>query len=103
MGIEPTSSAWKADILADVRYPHCRNYYSMFCVKCPALISYRKNLQKSRRQCFLCRFTSIGTFSFAQHFHKQKTLHISVQRFVLVENTGIEPVTSCMPCKRSPS
>ena len=21
----------------------------------------------------------------------------------LVENTGIEPVTSCMPCKRSPS
>lgn len=22
MGIEPTSSAWKADILADVRYPH---------------------------------------------------------------------------------
>ena len=23
--------------------------------------------------------------------------------FLLVENTGIEPVTSCMPCKRSPS
>jgi len=22
---------------------------------------------------------------------------------MLVENTGIEPVTSCMPCKRSPS
>ena len=21
----------------------------------------------------------------------------------MVENTGIEPVTSCMPCKRSPS
>jgi hypothetical protein len=24
MGIEPTSSAWKADILADVRCPHLR-------------------------------------------------------------------------------
>ena len=26
MGIEPTSSAWKADILADVRCPHIRFY-----------------------------------------------------------------------------
>ena len=24
-------------------------------------------------------------------------------RSFVVENTGIEPVTSCMPCKRSPS
>ncbi len=24
-----------------------------------------------------------------------------VMRVLLVENTGVEPVTSCMPCKRS--
>ena len=32
MGIEPTSSAWKADILADVRCPHilfCRDASSI--------------------------------------------------------------------------
>ena len=32
MGIEPTSSAWKADILADVRCPHilfCRDASSL--------------------------------------------------------------------------
>ena len=34
----------------------------------------------------------------------KKAPHISVQCFFfLVEITGIEPVTSCMPCKRSPS
>ena len=37
-------------------------------------------------------------------FGIKKAPHISVQCFfVLVEITGIEPVTSCMPCKRSPS
>ena len=33
----------------------------------------------------------------------KKAPHISVLCFFLVEITGIEPVTSCMPCKRSPS
>ncbi len=34
----------------------------------------------------------------------KKAPHIPVQCFFfLVEITGIEPVTSCMPCKRSPS
>ena len=34
----------------------------------------------------------------------KKTPHIPVRCFLfLVEITGIEPVTSCMPCKRSPS
>ena len=38
------------------------------------------------------------------HFMIQKsTTHFCVVLFVLVEITGIEPVTSCMPCKRSPS
>ena len=33
----------------------------------------------------------------------KKAPHISVWCFfLLVEITGIEPVTSCMPCKRSP-
>ena len=27
MGIEPTSSAWKADILADVLYPHLQKRF----------------------------------------------------------------------------
>ena len=31
----------------------------------------------------------------------KKTTAIAV--IFVVENTGIEPVTSCMPCKRSPS
>ena len=34
--------------------------------------------------------------------HKQKD-HNFRCGLDLVENTGIEPVTSCMPCKRSPS
>ena len=34
--------------------------------------------------------------------HNKKASHISVRCFFLVEITGIEPVTSCMPCKRSP-
>ena len=34
---------------------------------------------------------------------KQKsTTRFRVVLFILVEITGIEPVTSCMPCKRSP-
>ena len=34
MGIEPTSSAWKADILADVRCPHIR-----FCRDASSIIA----------------------------------------------------------------
>ena len=35
--------------------------------------------------------------------NEKSTTHFRVVLFVLVEITGIEPVTSCMPCKRSPS
>ena len=34
---------------------------------------------------------------------KKSTAHSCAVLFVLVENSGIEPLTSCMPCKRSPS
>lgn len=27
---------------------------------------------------------------------------IKIRRLMLVENSGIEPLTSCMPCRRSP-
>ena len=38
------------------------------------------------------------------HIYKKNTPQsIFCGVFRLVENTGIEPVTSCMPCKRSPS
>ena len=33
---------------------------------------------------------------------KSTVLHTKYSAF-LVENSGIEPLTSCMPCKRSPS
>ena len=43
----------------------------------------------------------LGPHSFGSN---KKAPHISVRcLFFLVEITGIEPVTSCMPCKRSPS
>ena len=35
--------------------------------------------------------------------NKKGTAHFCAMLFFLVEITGIEPVTSCMPCKRSPS
>ena len=35
--------------------------------------------------------------------NEKSTTGFRVVLFVLVEITGIEPVTSCMPCKRSPS
>ena len=48
--------------------------------------------------------TLLGELSPHSFGNNKKTTHISVQCFfLLVENTGIEPVTSCMPCKRSPS
>ena len=28
--------------------------------------------------------------------------NLKINGVLMVENTGIEPVTSCMPCKRSP-
>ena len=32
----------------------------------------------------------------------KKALSITLKAFIInVENTGVEPVTSCMPCKRS--
>ena len=34
--------------------------------------------------------------------NEKSTTRFRVVLFVLVEITGIEPVTSCMPCKRSP-
>ena len=34
---------------------------------------------------------------------KEKHYTFLCSAFFLVEITGIEPVTSCMPCKRSPS
>ena len=34
---------------------------------------------------------------------KKSTILPTKYSAFLVENTGIEPVTSCMPCKRSPS
>ena len=34
--------------------------------------------------------------------NKKNTTRFRAVLFLLVENTGIEPVTSCMPCKRSP-
>ena len=33
---------------------------------------------------------------------QKSTTHFCAVLLILVENTGIEPVTSCMPCKRSP-
>ena len=35
--------------------------------------------------------------------NEKSTTRFRVVPFILVEITGIEPVTSCMPCKRSPS
>ena len=35
--------------------------------------------------------------------NEKSTTRFRVVLFILVEITGIEPVTSCMPCKRSPS
>ena len=35
--------------------------------------------------------------------NEKSTAHFCAMLFFLVEITGIEPVTSCMPCKRSPS
>ena len=43
----------------------------------------------------------LGPHSFG--INEKSTTHFCVVLFVLVEITGIEPVTSCMPCKRSPS
>ena len=34
--------------------------------------------------------------------NEKSTAHFCAMLFFLVEITGIEPVTSCMPCKRSP-
>ena len=42
-----------------------------------------------------------GAFSSYLFAKQKKTTAIAV--IFVVENTGIEPVTSCMPCKRSPS
>ena len=37
------------------------------------------------------------------HTNKSTLQNVFCSVLCLVENTGIEPVTSCMPCKRSPS
>ena len=50
----------------------------------------------------VCLILSEQTGPFPRIFCKtKKTTAIAV--IFVVENTGIEPVTSCMPCKRSPS
>ena len=43
----------------------------------------------------------LGPHSFG--INEKSTTHFCAVLYVLVEITGIEPVTSCMPCKRSPS
>ena len=48
-----------------------------------------------------CRRSNAAPKNRLQQKEKHHTSY-EVQCF-LVENTGIEPVTSCMPCKRSPS
>ena len=42
-------------------------------------------------------------FRSLQEIKKKSTILQTKYSAFLVENTGIEPVTSCMPCKRSPS
>ena len=54
--------------------------------------------------CSLCTALSRVSQTLTRSALTKKALHISVRCFLfLVEITGIEPVTSCMPCKRSPS
>ena len=86
-----------------------------------------KNGWKSRRRpfhpgrassAFILRFTASGQrrkssklrlapfiflfFTHAANMQKERHCTNCAVSFFLVENTGIEPVTSCMPCKRSP-
>ena len=56
----------------------------------------RRKSSKLRAAPFIFLF-----FTHAANVQKRKTPHKLCSVF-LVENTGIEPVTSCMPCKRSP-
>ena len=56
----------------------------------------------------LCSFTVPSSPSAEPPVNKKRTRTLSRKESgsstnCLVENTGIEPVTSCMPCKRSPS
>ena len=56
----------------------------------------RRKSSKLRSAPFIFLF-----FTHAANVQKRKTPHKLCSVF-LVENAGIEPVTSCMPCKRSP-
>ncbi len=160
MGIEPTSSAWKADILADVLYPQLQNsLYHNFAqmssmnlggtasggsppqaltrqippfVTCGDIfprsggsLSSRgrlwampQSLSPPRKAVPLDRLSPAGErcrvsdrvgngWIAAQRQDgrgkAKSTTHFCAVLFFLVEITGIEPVTSCMPCKRSPS
>ena len=119
MGIEPTSSAWKADILADVLYPQLQkelyhNFPQMSSMNlgvtpsganAPApprgrLMAMPQSLPLPRKAVPLgkvdCRAAA------RRKGYKKSTTHSCAVLFFLVEITGIEPVTSCMPCKRSP-
>ena len=119
MGIEPTSSAWKADILADVLYPQLQkelyhNFSQMSSMNlgvtpsganAPApprgrLMAMPQSLPPPRKAAPLgkvdCRAAA------RRKGYKKSTAHSVQCFFFLVEITGIEPVTSCMPCKRSP-
>ena len=64
-----------------------------------ALHFYPKKALLTNRKPRLRRQT--GLFLKILFAKTKKTTAIAV--IFVVENTGIEPVTSCMPCKRSPS
>ena len=136
MGIEPTSSAWKADILADVLYPQLQkelyhNFPQMSSTNlmvtpsganAPApprgrLMEVPKSLSTPRKAVSLDRLSPAGEGLSRQRqsgervarrscdergIKQKSTAHFCAVLFFLVEITGIEPVTSCMPCKRSP-
>ena len=55
---------------------------------------------KALRLCQLPQGDALGHY---RKGYKKSTTHSCAVLFLLVEITGIEPVTSCMPCKRSPS
>ena len=56
----------------------------------------------------LCLFTALRTLAAEPPVNKKRTRTLFRKESgsstnCMVENSGIEPLTSCMPCKRSPS
>ena len=60
-----------------------------------------KFVDSLKRPVCLILSEQTGLFLRVLFVKQKKTTAIAV--IFVVENTGIEPVTSCMPCKRSPS